>query len=305
MEKTVFGGWQNCYRLSNGTLELIVTADVGPRVIYLGFVNQYNEFKVFDHQAGLTGGDEWRNYGGHRLWHAPEVHPRTYYPDNQPVEVAGTDNSLRAVAPIEQNNGIQKELLIRFIDKRQVHVRHIIHNRGVWDIDLAVWALTVMAPGGIAIMPLPPRLSHRENLLPTSTLVLWAYTDLSDRRFMWGKQHILLKQDSDSTMPQKIGSLNTSGWLAYARNNHLFVKTFTPIADAHYVDMGCNSEVFTNNAMLELETLSPLQKLHPGQSAVHDEVWALFDDVPAPNSGEDVVQAIEPLVWPLLGQSSS
>ena len=31
-------------------------------------------------EKGKTGGSEWHIYGGHRLWHAPEVMPRTYYP---------------------------------------------------------------------------------------------------------------------------------------------------------------------------------------------------------------------------------
>ena len=38
VEKTGYNGWQNCYRVSNGQIELIVTGDVGPRIIRFGFV---------------------------------------------------------------------------------------------------------------------------------------------------------------------------------------------------------------------------------------------------------------------------
>jgi len=34
VEKTEYKGWPNCYRVSNGEVELIVTGDVGPRVIW-------------------------------------------------------------------------------------------------------------------------------------------------------------------------------------------------------------------------------------------------------------------------------
>ena len=33
IEKTEFGGWANCLRLENEHAELIVTLDVGPRVL--------------------------------------------------------------------------------------------------------------------------------------------------------------------------------------------------------------------------------------------------------------------------------
>jgi len=38
VEKVEYKGWRNCYRVSNGEVELIATSDVGPRVIRFGFV---------------------------------------------------------------------------------------------------------------------------------------------------------------------------------------------------------------------------------------------------------------------------
>ena len=37
VNKVPFNGWQNCYKVSNGVIDLIVTSDVGPRIIYFGF----------------------------------------------------------------------------------------------------------------------------------------------------------------------------------------------------------------------------------------------------------------------------
>ena len=33
VEKTAYKGWANCYRVTNGEVELLVTSDVGPRII--------------------------------------------------------------------------------------------------------------------------------------------------------------------------------------------------------------------------------------------------------------------------------
>ena len=101
MEIVDFGGWANSIRLSNGEIELVVTTDVGPRIIRLGFVGGQNLFHNYPSTLGRTGDPEWNNYGGHRLWHAPEVFPRTYTPDNVPVEHAwdGKSLTLRSVEP--------------------------------------------------------------------------------------------------------------------------------------------------------------------------------------------------------------
>jgi hypothetical protein len=87
LKKTAFAGWPNCFRLSNDSVELVVTTDVGPRIIFYGWKGQKNQFVVVPETAGMTGGDQWRLYGGHRLWNAPEHFPNSYYPDNGPVEL--------------------------------------------------------------------------------------------------------------------------------------------------------------------------------------------------------------------------
>ncbi len=61
MEKVKYGGWDNCVRLSNGEIELIVTTDVGPRVIRCGFIKGQNLFHEFPADLGKKGGDEWRS----------------------------------------------------------------------------------------------------------------------------------------------------------------------------------------------------------------------------------------------------
>ena len=297
IEKVHYRGWPNCYRLANDRVDLILTADVGPRIIRYGFVGQANEFKEFESEVGKTGGDEWRSYGGHRLWHAPEAIPRSYALDNSPLQVSELKGGLHAIQPVEALTGIQKEMEI-YLDEQSSHVSvvHRLRNSGLWGVELAVWCLSVMDTGGAAIIPLPPRGPHPENLLPTSSLVLWAYTDLSDPRLVCGRQYVLLRQDAGNSTPQKIGASVPDGWVAYARNGHLFVKKFDYEADAIYPDMGCCFESWTNHEFIELETLSPLAWLEPGDQIEYQEDWYLFENVPVPENDEDVAATVLPLV---------
>jgi len=302
IEKINYKGWENCFRLSNNKVELIVTTDIGPRIIKFGFIDEKNEFREVPEHAGLIGGNEWRSYGGHRLWHSPEDKPRTYQPDNQPVNfIELGDGSFRVSQPTELLTGIQKEIDIKISETdSSVEVKHRLINKNQWEVELAVWALSVMLPGGIAIIPLPERRSHLEDLLPSNQLVLWSYTDMSDKRWTWGTKYILLKQKQDSGCPQKIGIADKNNWAAYCNQEHLFVKLFEYNHDKTYPDFGCSAEVFTNDFMLELETLGTLTKIKPGSSVEHVEKWFLYKNISLPQNDDDVDKFILPLVNSIL-----
>jgi hypothetical protein len=249
--KTSYKGWPNCYRVTNGTVELIATQDVGPRIIRLGFVGGDNVFGEMDDQVGKTGGDEWRIYGGHRLWHSPEAKPRSYFPDNFPIEVKEGPDSLTLMQPTEKTTGIQKTIQVTMQpDRNQVVVVHRLRNDNLWPVELAPWALSVMAKTGLAIIPQPAPVPHEKALLPARPLAQWTYTDMSDPRWRWGAKYITLRQDPQIAAPQKIGVGNHENWIACAVKGNLFVKTFSYQEGATYPDFGCTVEVFTNADIL-------------------------------------------------------
>ncbi|MBN1121342.1 MAG: hypothetical protein JXJ17_09690 [Anaerolineae bacterium] len=302
METVSYRGWPNCVRLANKKAELIVTTDVGPRVIHFSLLDGENVFCVLEGDAGQTGGDEWRNYGGHRLWHAPEMIPRTYFPDNTPVEASEKNGVVTISQPTETTTGIKKEIEIS-LSKKDAHVviKHRLTNTNLWAVEFAPWALSVMTTGGVAVAPLPPRGTHPENMLPVSALATWAYTDMSDPRWTWGKEYILLRQDPAATTPQKIGISDTKGWAAYVVANTMFVKTFKKIEGVTYPDMGASVEMFTNADILEVETVGPLAPVGAGETVEHVENWYLFGDMDAPQSEADVEKNILPIIRKISG----
>lgn len=290
VEKLSYHGWNNAWRLSNGTVELVVLADVGPRIVHYGFCGRENFLYEAASDAGLTGGDGFRLYGGHRLWAWPEV-PRTYFPDNCCVTVSQGDDFVRFTAPIEDRapgTNLQKELEVALhADGTHVRIVHTIANRSVDATELAVWCPTMMRPGGRAILPLPTRAAmDSEHFQSVGPMTLWSFTDLADPRWSLGTEFIQLAQDShpQGRFPEQMtGIFNPAGWGAYYAEGTLMIKRAMPLPNARYPDFGCNFEIFTNPDFLELETLSPIVKLEPGESGSHTETWALFRDVPAGN----------------------
>src|ERR1051325_7705403 len=184
IEKQNYKCWPNSWLVANGEIELVVTGDVGPRIIRFGFPGGQNFFKEFDDQMGGKGEPEWQPRGGHRLWIAPEDPVKTYAPDNGPVNTSVEDGVLTATEPVEPLTGLEKQITLRLASAgSRLQLAHRIRNAGSAPCLLAVWAPTMMAPGGVGIHGLPPRGSHAANLGPTNPLVMWAYTDLTDPRW--------------------------------------------------------------------------------------------------------------------------
>ena len=258
IEKVPYGGWPNCYRISNGEVELIVTSDIGPRVMRYGFAGGQNLFKEYQETLGRSGEADWQLRGGHRIWLAPELAPRTYAPDNEPVKIEVDGEVLRATQPVEPSTGIEKTIIVKLAPAGTgVEMVHQLRNTLAWTIELAPWALTMMAQNGIAITGFPPRGTHPEVLPPSNPLVMWAFTDLTDERWKFTKKYLILKQDPKNTSPTKLGHFNQHTWGAYLLGTDLFIKRTENDPCSTYPDMGCSFETFTRNDMLELENSGP------------------------------------------------
>lgn len=282
--------WHNCLRLVSDAYELLVPTQFGIRILHFGWAGGENLFWTEPSPDSPT--NTWRVYGGHRLWHAPEHPVRTYSPDNDPIEWRWDGHQLLLRQPTEPRTGIQKEAVIA-PHADSVQVRHRLVNRNLWEVRLAAWALSVMRPSGVALIPQEPYRPHPDALLPVRRVALWAYTAMGDPRLRWGNRLIQVRQDPRADAPLKIGVSNTLGWMAYWLGETLFVKRYAYDPSAEYPDLGCNTEVFTNAAMLELETLSPLTTLPPDGALEHIEQWSLHRVGALPSDETAIVQAVE------------
>jgi hypothetical protein len=292
LEKIPFGGWLNCYRYSNNKIELIVTTDVGPRIIHYGWKGGENQFVIFPETSGKIGGDQWQLYGGHRLWNAPEHFPNSYYPDNGPIEIEEEKGFIRLVQPMESTTLIQKEMEIFLTeDSDQVKIIHRLRNCGKVEKELSPWSITALAPGGIGIIPFALK---KENPVPKPSLVFsaWDYTDMADNRIQWTSACLLVRQDTGITRWLKVGLNSAMGVMAYLRGSDLFFKKFATFPGRKYTDNGSLEECWTNDRYLELEALAPMQMVEPEQAVEHTETWSLLKLTTSPKNNQEIVEQV-------------
>ena len=280
LKQVDFYGFKNALELSNGIVKLIVTTDVGPRILFYGYTGGQNFFKVFENESAPIRDGEWHNYGGHRLWYAPEAAHRTYYPDNDPVDWDFSDGKLTMFCPDETSRWIGKKIVIVMSENSTaVTIDHTFKNIGMWPIEASIWSMSVMAPGGVLKVPQSKFVNHGsgpdETFAPSRSIVIWPYTPMNDPRLVWGDKFFEMHQNDAYPGKLKVGMLNEFGWAEYELNGETFHKKHSFEKDAVYPDMNCNCEFFTMPGFLEFETLSPMIKFNENEEATHTEVWSL------------------------------
>ncbi|CAN5420668.1 hypothetical protein BH11ARM1_BH11ARM1_04210 [soil metagenome] len=294
MQIVPFAGWQKNAKLVCNDVEMIVTLEVGPRIISYGPKGGKNMLAVHEATAGMSGQAEFHSYGGHRLWIAPEMHPRTFQPDNSPVEASEQDDWAVFTTATDAYH-IQKEFRIKAEpEKDRFVVSHRLYNHGAYPVELAPWTPTQFATGGECLFPQAPFIPHSEKVLPARPLVLWHYTDMSDSRWTWGKKVVRLKWEDKG--PTKVGTFVDQGYAAYVLDGNTYLRRFAAIEGANYPDGGCNFETFSRQDMLEVETLSPMQIVESGAFAEHTEVWYLIPNQIPPDNDDACADWLADLV---------
>lgn len=278
--KQIYPPWGEVISLNDGKIEVKVTLDIGPRIIYLA-LNQSENIMFEDKEDLINKGGEffkqnfndriWHIYGGHRLWKSPED-LASYYPDSTKVKCEINGNTASFCSDEESTTGLIKSIAITMLGSGKLIVNHKFLNNGKEKIRAALWGLSVLKSGGTVYFPINDK---SDGLLPSENYVLWPYTNIKDNRLTFNDNFISVKQ-KPIEQPFKLGAFLKKGVAGYINGNTVFIKKFGNFDSLPYPDFNCNFEVFTNKYMIECESLSPLFDIGVGESAEHIEEWQLF-----------------------------
>ena len=271
-----------CLRLDNGKIEAYLTLDVGPRVIKFNASGCENLLfndasRCVDVSALFGEGEKWHTYGGHRTWISPEEMPKTYYPDNQPVkyDIENINGKVTVLLTPPQQRITDMQIVIRVTiaeDGDTMRIDHYLKNCGKETVKKGIWGITVTDINGIAVLKQPERHSA---LLPDRQIVFWPYTRMNDERILLGEKYIAVQQDpADTQVPAKIGYTNFEGKLyCFNKGQAMSISYDSDYTKGEYPDFGISSEIYTNKAILEIETLGHIGNILPGSTVHHVEEW--------------------------------
>ncbi|MDR3216541.1 MAG: hypothetical protein LBT55_03890 [Clostridiaceae bacterium] len=271
-----------CVSLEGGGVHALITVDLGPRIIYFGdkrqnFLYEDTERKIVKNgdffDKTYKSGEEWRLYGGHRIWKSPED-LYTYTPDNYPLRFELADGTA-IFYPKATINGLKFTLKTEFLDD-VFHITNSVENVGAEDAKIGLWALTVLAKGGELSVPLNTK---DTGFLPNRNLVFWPYSDFTDPRFKLHKNSFTLKQ-TEREGAFKVGCRLDKSVVRYTLNGKTLElrADIEKIRSAPYPDMCCNFEAYTNEHIIESEWLTQSAILPTGASLTIKEEWQIIGE---------------------------
>lgn len=286
-EEASYKNYGKCLSISNGAMEVLVTVDVGPRIIRCACAGKENMMfedigRETTHDVSQLYGEgkTWNIYGGHRLWMSPEAFPDTYYPDNEKVVYTTRTCGAEFIPQQQDKTGLQLSILVEMDETEpKLTITHTITNTKKEAVTGSAWSLSVMDAGGTIIVPLS---TEQTGLLPNRNVILWPYTDMTDKRLYFGKELIAARQDPKISEPLKIGVGRATGKIAYVNHGQALVKEYSVDNSAVYPDFGASTEFYLCPAFAEAETLSPVSTIKKGEKIVHTETWTLHDNFVLP-----------------------
>jgi len=274
---SVFG---KCAMITDGKTEVYVTLDIGPRIIRYAVCGKDNMmWENTDLDVGNKGEDfdelfykgaEWKIYGGHRMWLAPES-DASYYPDNEPVSYTITGNSVLVEQKRDPWTGIRKQLRLTFRENA-IDLENIFINDTDQMMEGGSWGVNSLSGGGVAKIDFAG--TDPGDYVPRRVVSLWADTNIHDPRLQFTK-HSLTATQLPLEDYFKLGLYCDPGKAVYENKGQRFILTFGAYGIENHPDNGCNFELYLAKEFMELETLGIKRCLLPGEAASHTETWQL------------------------------
>ena len=267
-------------RVDAGPVSLVITTSVGPRILGLLTADGHNHFADLPQMTlECPGSDPIHLYGGHRLWAAPEDPRVTYRPDDHVVGVEEVVDGVRMTTRPDAVSKTHRETTVTVTGPGRFSLDYRVINHADAPQRLAAWAITMMAPGGRAWLPLLTLPFDPGGFQGQRNIVLWPYSRGDDPRFVANDVALEVRATADRIagldVPFKVGSSMRRGWAAHWRDGLLFVKYAGHQEHRDYADMGASGQIYSHGDFTELETLGPLTDLDPGEAAEHHEDWEI------------------------------
>jgi hypothetical protein len=314
--RSEYRGWQSL-RLANGLVEVQVVPDIGGRVI---------QFKLADFEylwvnpqlagqepppSGLAPDGGWLNYGGDKLWPAPQgwdgaeqwPGPPDAVLDGSPhraaiVDAAGPSAAVALISRDDPRSGIRFSRVIRVFDaSTRVSFDSTMKNIDTKPRRWGIWQVTQLNASNRAGEGYNPQIRCWSPINPASRYPRGYYelfglvnnpsfkADPEKKLFSAHYQRIVGKAGLD----------NSAGWTAVVDGTagYVFVERFTYVPDKEYPD-GASVEFWMNGAgqfaaagklteikddpvetphLVESEILSPFAELGPGENYTFHLDW--------------------------------
>ncbi|MFM1769404.1 MAG: hypothetical protein RJA22_1933 [Verrucomicrobiota bacterium] len=283
--RTNHHGWPDALVMRGGGTEVVVVPAIG-RIMQFrleGEPGPFWENRALDGQRHPGTVTKWINFGGDKTWPAPEAEwpkpgggwlpPAAF--DSVPVEATVEGQQLILTSPVDPAYGIR---VVRRLQLGPGTGRLTVHTRyekiSGAPSRVGVWIITQLNDPVLLAAPVPERppagFTNAFHLL-SGAVPPSLRTAPADNA---GQQLLTLHRNPRAS--HKIGMAGDT--LVWVGQRHVLAIRQPVSPSAPYPDLGSSAEIYTNPDPLpyiELEMLSPLKELKPGDTHEWRQIYVL------------------------------
>lgn len=279
VQKVIYRGWADSYKLSSGEYSLTVVPEIGGRIMEYSFGGKnviWEDPVEYGMIYPIT--NDWHNYGGSKTWVAPQTlwgwppDPMLDY-GKANVEILKNAKGL-PVIKITGAPSLKLGLLVTrevsLDETGNVQLKQQIHNISGKSIKYSVWDVTYMRTPGFVTFPIKQKSKFQNGIA--------YFTDESktSRQFVLRDGLCIVNYMAEQGL---IGSDTDTSWMTWFQNDLAYIKTFDPMkTGVDYPNGGCTVQVFTSDSKsgyLEMEVFGPVTDVKPGEHLELSEQWQI------------------------------
>jgi hypothetical protein len=271
IKQTTYKGWTRSILLEGGDTRIAISPDIGGRIMEFSiegknpiWQNPAEYGKVYP----IT--NVWHNYGGYKIWNAPQAvwgWPPDPFLDYGKASVELIDDWVKIYGAPSLKAGIMFMKEITLPERGRARIVERMRNISGKEVRWGIWEVTQVETPCFVVFP-----AEKNSKFPAG---LYFFDEQSRKSKQWKIKDGLVIVNYMGEVG-KIGLDSKAGWMLYLRDSLAYVKRFPVIEGQEYPDEGCSVEVYTNAKdlpYLEMEVLSPLVTLKPGEEYSTWEEW--------------------------------
>ncbi|MBC8136390.1 MAG: hypothetical protein H8F28_10935 [Fibrella sp.] len=280
IEQVPYEGWQNAYRITNGTAEVIIVPQIA-RIMRYGFINGANLLWNNPSELGKAGdtGGGWRNFGGDKPWPWPQDDwPRWFQRDAnwppppeadqspQTARVIGA-NTVRLTSAVLAKTGLRivRDITLAETGTRLYTVTRLERVEDGFDFPVGAWAIT-QTPfvRGSLVVHLPPG----ETTLAEGWRIMGDKTPLQSIRRSKDGVTLTVDRDPQAKSGRKLG-FDGDAIAGMIQDTILVIRADSPGAKGFEWRPGERGQIYVSDAgspYIEWEFTSPVKPIKKGES---------------------------------------
>lgn len=296
-----YQGWRESIYLNatEKAVQAVVVPGIGGRLVHFSLNGTNILFENFGSlgKTLFTGSNLW--FGGYQCQLGPDsralAEEAEFYSKVNKWQLTG-DFALKVSGASDSSPGvaIDKEFVLA-PDTGDLGLIQRLRNTSDTERSFSMQDRTVCKNGGFVIVPLKPKSRFKNG---------WSYCYEFESQWVYdgdtprvaqvqAKNGIMVVEARGPTT--RVGADSDEGWIAYVRENVLFIKYFPTYPEGSYPDGGNTVFLSFDQRIMQFGPVSPEFKLAPGGEAIFPEKWVLIElskEVTTPEQARKLVKKI-------------